>query len=209
MNERSFILFGGDSRLLMPGLLMGNRDKIVEAALHSFTHKGFHQTSMRDIALAAGVSVGNLYNHFAGKEALIDEIAFLEHRVFADFATPLIAEHERPKQALSDFISAYYDFVSSPGNVQLSAEIVAEVARNPVLAEKFSVNQQQLVAALKQTVVLAQQSGDIEASLNPHELAQLILDVVESQAWRQTMFPSREPTRVPPNQLLEQLIFGR
>lgn len=55
---------------------MGNRDKIVEAALHSFTHKGFHQTSMRDIALAAGVSVGNLYNHFAGKEALIDEIAF-------------------------------------------------------------------------------------------------------------------------------------
>lgn len=82
---------------------MGNREKIVDAALHSFTHKGFHQTSMRDIAQAAGVSVGNLYNHFSGKEALIGEIALLENGVFAEFAAALLAEKKRPKQALSAF----------------------------------------------------------------------------------------------------------
>lgn len=82
---------------------MGNREKIVEAALHSFTHQGFHQTSMRDIAQAAGVSVGNLYNHFSGKEALIGEIALLENGVFAEFAAGLLADRKRPKQALSIF----------------------------------------------------------------------------------------------------------
>lgn len=83
---------------------MGNREKIVEAALHSFTHRGFHQTSMRDIAQAAGVSVGNLYNHFTGKEALIGEIALLENGVFAEFAAGLRADRTRPKQALSAFL---------------------------------------------------------------------------------------------------------
>lgn len=82
---------------------MGNREKIVEAALHSFTQKGFHQTSMRDIAQAAGVSVGNLYNHFTGKEALIGEIALLENGVFTEFAAGLRADRKRPKQALSAF----------------------------------------------------------------------------------------------------------
>ena len=82
---------------------MGNREKIVEAALHSFTHKGFHQTSMRDIAQTAGVSVGNLYNHFTGKEALIGEIALLENGVFTEFAAGLWADRKRPKQALSAF----------------------------------------------------------------------------------------------------------
>lgn len=82
---------------------MGNREKIVEAALHSFTHKGFHQTSMRDIAQTAGVSVGNLYNHFTGKEALIGEIALLENGVFVELVAGLRADRTRPKQALSAF----------------------------------------------------------------------------------------------------------
>ncbi|ANS41953.1 TetR/AcrR family transcriptional regulator [Serratia inhibens] len=186
---------------------MGNREKIVDAALYSFTHKGFHQTSMRDIARVAGVSVGNLYNHFAGKEALIGEIAFMESRFFTELATQLMAEKDRPRQALSAFFTAYYAFVASPDNVQLSAEIVAEVARNPALAKTFSANQQQLTDALEQVITLAQQSEVIEPALNPRELAQLILDAIESQAWRQTIFPSGTPTAVTPNPLLEQLIF--
>lgn len=82
---------------------MGNREKIVDAALHSFTHKGFHQTSMRDIAQAAGVSVGNLYNHFSGKEALIGEIALLENGVFAEFAAALRREKAAERGAVGLF----------------------------------------------------------------------------------------------------------
>ncbi|CAI1533557.1 Potential acrAB operon repressor [Serratia quinivorans] len=184
---------------------MGNREKIVDAALHSFTHKGFHQTSMRDIALAAGVSVGNLYNHFADKDDLIGEIALLENAFFSEFAARLTAGKHRPKQALSDFFNAYHAFVSSPDSVQLSAEIVAEVARNPTLAERFDANQQQLMDVLVQVIVLAQQADEIAVALDPRELAQLILDVIEGQAWRQAIFPRKASTVA--NHLLEQLIF--
>ncbi|HDO1150981.1 TPA: helix-turn-helix transcriptional regulator, partial [Aeromonas salmonicida] len=39
------------------------RELIIQAALGCFIERGFHQTGMRDIAAAAGVSLGNLYNH--------------------------------------------------------------------------------------------------------------------------------------------------
>ncbi|PCI40213.1 MAG: hypothetical protein COB53_01655 [Elusimicrobia bacterium] len=47
-----------------------NKDKILDAARSLFCNRGFHGTSIRDIAKQAGVSLGNLYNHYSGKEKL-------------------------------------------------------------------------------------------------------------------------------------------
>jgi TetR/AcrR family transcriptional regulator, acrAB operon repressor len=58
----------------MPKLKMAvvdrNQLKIEAAALRVFTRQGYHGTSVREIALAAGVSLGNLYNYYATKEDL-------------------------------------------------------------------------------------------------------------------------------------------
>jgi AcrR family transcriptional regulator len=50
------------------------RNRILEAAERLFLRKGYSATSTRGIARAAGVSLGNLYNHFAGKEELFDSL---------------------------------------------------------------------------------------------------------------------------------------
>lgn len=47
-----------------------NRSRILAAAAKLFTRKGFHGTSTRDIAAEAGVSLGNIYNHFSTKEEI-------------------------------------------------------------------------------------------------------------------------------------------
>jgi AcrR family transcriptional regulator len=44
--------------------------KIEEAALQVFTRRGYHGTSVRDLADQAGVSLGNIYNYYATKEDL-------------------------------------------------------------------------------------------------------------------------------------------
>ncbi|OGR60475.1 MAG: hypothetical protein A2X36_16050 [Elusimicrobia bacterium GWA2_69_24] len=48
----------------------GNRDRILKAAAVLFRRQGFHGTSTREIAEKAGVSLGNIYNHFPTKEAM-------------------------------------------------------------------------------------------------------------------------------------------
>lgn len=53
----------------------GLREQILSAAQACFHKRGFKATTMNAVARQAGMSVGNLYNYFGGKDAIIDEIA--------------------------------------------------------------------------------------------------------------------------------------
>jgi len=48
------------------------RQQILDAAIACFAQKGFHQTTMADIATRAGVSDTLAYRYFSGKEEVID-----------------------------------------------------------------------------------------------------------------------------------------
>lgn len=48
--------------------------RTLEAALELFSSRGFGATSMRQIADAAGLSVGNVYHHFPSKEAIFQRL---------------------------------------------------------------------------------------------------------------------------------------
>src|SRR3989442_1605138 len=47
------------------------RERILDAALKLFRERGFDQTTMRDIAAAAGVATGAAYYYFRSKEELV------------------------------------------------------------------------------------------------------------------------------------------
>jgi len=63
----------------MPRLLHGtvekNKLKIERAALHLFTRKGFHGTTVREIATRAGISMGKLYIYYDTKEDIFVDLA--------------------------------------------------------------------------------------------------------------------------------------
>jgi AcrR family transcriptional regulator len=48
-----------------------NRERIVESAWQLFWHRGYHITSIADIAENAGVPKGSVYNYFRSKDALL------------------------------------------------------------------------------------------------------------------------------------------
>lgn len=50
------------------------KNKIIEAALEEFLIYGYSQSSMRNIAAAAGITVGNIYSYFSGKEDLFENV---------------------------------------------------------------------------------------------------------------------------------------
>jgi AcrR family transcriptional regulator len=57
------------------------REDILQASLHLFAERGFHGTSMRDIARSANITEGLIYHYFASKRdlfrAIIEEYSFL------------------------------------------------------------------------------------------------------------------------------------
>src|SRR6187431_2498118 len=75
----------------MPVLDLSTRERIVTAARELMLERGYEGTTMRAIASRAGVSLGNAYYYFAGKEDLVQgfylDIAVEHHaRVTAGLA---------------------------------------------------------------------------------------------------------------------------
>jgi AcrR family transcriptional regulator len=83
------------------------RAAILEAAKRVFGEAGYHETTTRDIAAAAGVSEALLYHHFPGKRQLFEELI---QAAAADLEGRLLAarEAEQPEAA---GVAAYFDFV--------------------------------------------------------------------------------------------------
>jgi TetR/AcrR family transcriptional regulator, cholesterol catabolism regulator len=50
------------------------REQLLGIAAGLFAEKGFKNTTVRDIADAAGILSGSLYHHFDSKESMVDEI---------------------------------------------------------------------------------------------------------------------------------------
>ena len=54
-----------------PSLVAARREQIAETALRLFRARGYHSTSVREIAEAVGFSVGSLFNYFRSKEQIL------------------------------------------------------------------------------------------------------------------------------------------
>lgn len=50
------------------------REELLRIAADLFASKGFRNTTVRDIADAAGILSGSLYHHFDSKESMVDEL---------------------------------------------------------------------------------------------------------------------------------------
>ena len=60
------------------------KGRIEDAAKQLFIRQGFHGTSMRKIAARAGTSLGNLYNYYPTKEAILGSIISKYQKVIDD-----------------------------------------------------------------------------------------------------------------------------
>jgi AcrR family transcriptional regulator len=58
------------------------RAALIEAAYQLFNSKGYHGTSMRNIADAAGLALGGIYNHFQSKEDIFRAMLLERHPFF-------------------------------------------------------------------------------------------------------------------------------
>jgi AcrR family transcriptional regulator len=63
-----------------PSELADKRSAVFDAALALFAQRGFHGTSVPDIARRAKVGAGTIYRYFDSKEALVNEL-YQHHKV--------------------------------------------------------------------------------------------------------------------------------
>lgn len=151
------------------------RQHILETAIRAFLELGYQQTGIREIAKRANVSLGNLYNHFPSKEAVLVEIARLEALEIAPFVAQLQTDHPA-QDRLCGFLESYLRYASEADHVLLSIEILAEAMRTPSVAEVFATTQKALITAL--ATCLSEMTQTKQTHLA--DQARLILEMLEA-----------------------------
>ena len=69
------------------------REELLRIAAGLFAEKGFKNTTVRDIADAAGILSGSLYHHFDSKESMVDEIlSTFQEELFAKYDDVLASD---------------------------------------------------------------------------------------------------------------------
>src|SRR5579862_3615639 len=119
MNDYSFIMINCflEARMsVSASRVVDKRSAIIDAAVGLFARKGFHGTTVPEIAAAARVAVGSVYRYFETKEALVNAAiverkgAMLDVMVAANAAGgDLEARFRRVWRALVAFAVAHPD----------------------------------------------------------------------------------------------------
>ncbi len=146
---------------------MARRNQILEVAARLFAEKGFHRTTTRDIAKAADISEGSLYNYFTSKEDLLLGIM----TCLSENQHLIIPKEQNLLQEMSGFIQTIlhnrYQFTHQ--NWAMLQSVLSEIMVNPELRRRYY---QELVLPNLQTLEShlhgrfpQGRMGEIEASL--------------------------------------------
>jgi AcrR family transcriptional regulator len=103
------------------------KNKIIEAARKVFAKKGYHDTTMDDIAKEIGVSKGALYSYFKSKEDLLQEISLQNHQTLRDIINMACKSHD-----LTEALEEVYTQMTEKygGNMHTNFEIIALAAHD-------------------------------------------------------------------------------
>lgn len=91
-----------------PDLVKRRRRQIADAAVQLFVDKGFHKTTTRQIARAAGFSIGSLYEYFTSKEDILYMVCESIHAEVERGVTAAMSQAKGGRDALIKIIHEYF-----------------------------------------------------------------------------------------------------
>lgn len=162
--------------------LEARRNQILDAAWQCFAERGYHDTTMQDIATAAGLSAGAIYRYFPGKVELLKAMSdrSMEHdQVLVDGARNAAGEPLAALELLSVAMRAY---MADPGfetAARVTLELRPEYLRNPALKEAAGKNLRATVEAFTKLIGEAEDQGYLKPGVDPRALAVLSMSLNE------------------------------
>jgi AcrR family transcriptional regulator len=154
------------------------RDELLRIAARLFAERGYRNTTVRDIADAAGILSGSLYHHFDSKESMIDEILrSFQDELFAGYDAILARKapaREKLEAAVRLSFAAVETHHDEVAIFQNEAARLGETERFDYLARRNKQSRKVWVTLLKEGI----RSGDLRDDLDIEIVYRFIRDAV-------------------------------
>jgi AcrR family transcriptional regulator len=162
--------------------LEARRNQILDAAWDCFSRRGYHQSTMQDVANSAGISAGAIYRYFASKEAVLKAINERQTDRYKELMQGVQSEMAGPLDILGAMVQVMIATFNDPMfevNARLEVETRPEVLRNLALKESMA---QQLGFMRKELVKLvteARAAGILKPEVDPETFIVLAMCAYE------------------------------
>lgn len=153
------------------------RGVIVASATRLFAQKGYHATSMTDLTVAAGLTRGAIYHHFAGKEAVFRAVVDAVRTTWGQEVGAELTRHEDALDQIAALIRGHARLISERPELCLVITGLSEEMRGtqPELAAALHGVYRELIAVVQGLLTAGRDRGQVRADLDPHLVA---VDVV-------------------------------
>jgi AcrR family transcriptional regulator len=155
---------------------------IIEKTAPIFNKKGFSGTTMTDLTSATGLTKGAIYGNFSNKDEVAIEAFIFNRDVLWSKISKAISKARSPKDKLINFLEFYknnIDYFIKQGGCALLNTSVDSDDTHPQLFKVVQNTFDNWRKEITKIVVEAQESGQINVSINPKEFAGLMITVVE------------------------------
>jgi AcrR family transcriptional regulator len=154
------------------------RDELLQIAAELFATKGFKNTTVRDIADAAGILSGSLYHHFDSKESMVDEIlSTFQDELFGKYAA-ILAGDDDPRTKLEAVVRVSFEAIDQHNNevaiYQNDANYLGTFDRFAYLADRNQQLRDVWMTLLKEGI----SSGALRQDLDVELVYRFIRDTV-------------------------------
>src|SRR5918997_4782432 len=145
------------------------RAQLLAIAAERFAEKGFKNTTVRDIADAAGILSGSLYHHFDSKESMVDEIlSTFQEELFGKY-DEILASDEDARTKLERAVRVSFEAIDQhPHEVaiyQNEADYLGTFERFGYLADRNTQSRQVWVTLLEEGVRTGVLRPDLDVTL--------------------------------------------
>ncbi|SRR5579871_2911645 len=153
-----------------------SRDEILKAAIHLFATRGFHETSMSEVAREAKVSKALIFWHFKTKEELF--LAVL-NKLLEPYVIDFAEESEKldPREQIKKLIGGYVNFVRE--NASSVSFFLRRFMSGEEMPEAFTEQIRRLYdlykALLTDRIRMGQEQGLCSCSNQPGVTANFVL----------------------------------
>jgi TetR/AcrR family transcriptional regulator, cholesterol catabolism regulator len=102
------------------------RKEIFDASVHLFLEKGFNETSMREIARAAGVGKSTLYDYFKSKDEIMVSYFENEIQIITDNAQKIIKQDLGVTEKLRKIMHMHLEYLVDNKNFYLKLTVASQ-----------------------------------------------------------------------------------
>ncbi len=146
------------------------KKKIIKAAYALFESKGYHSTSMDDIAREIGVSKASLYSYFKSKEDIL--IITVRQALTEPFLN--IFENQESVDAIKDY---YHTLAVFEGLLHLNFVLTALANDNDNIKLNLIESYESKIKVLTSFISMQQKQGTVRSDIEAVEIAQFLIAV--------------------------------